>query len=79
MVDINGFSKKPNKFGYDVFFWLFNSETNRVLPLSSILTPDLPSPRYYVCPTKYEAGNEWGIGCTLNALNEPDYFLNLKF
>jgi prepilin-type N-terminal cleavage/methylation domain-containing protein len=77
MVDINGYDKLPNKYGYDTFFWIFNSKTNRIMPLSTKTTTFDATEAYYRCPPS--VGSEAGIGCTLNALSDPNYFSNLEF
>jgi hypothetical protein len=83
MVDINGYNKKPNRFAYDIFFWIFNSDTNRIMPFSTTTSTFLSNySSLYRCP-QYSNDNshngEAGIGCTLYALTDPSYFKNLKY
>ncbi|MBP3924158.1 type II secretion system protein [bacterium] len=80
-VDINGWKKKPNKYGHDMFFWVYNnafgtfralnSENLRALGLNQELI------WYTSCPGNCNSQAEAGIACTPNALADPDYFKKL--
>jgi len=77
-VDINGWKNKPNRYGHDVFFWYYNSETGMLLPIgTNVFTSD--SSRGYnfweECPGHGTA--EQGIACTQKALTDNKYFENL--
>lgn len=66
-VDINGFQKKPNRFGHDVFSFEITNE-GKILPFGGY------SDKY--CKTT-ETGSRNGLGCTYKALTDKDYFNNL--
>jgi type II secretory pathway pseudopilin PulG len=78
MVDINGWKTKPDKYGYDVFFWMYNSKTQSVTLFYKDLLPSnhFERDKWYGCPS---IGAEAGFGCSAQALKDPDYFKNLKF
>ena len=67
-ADLNGINKKPNKLGYDLFaYQLIN---NQLLPMGSEGTD-------YV-GEQYCSKNSYGMSCTQKALEDKDYFKNLK-
>jgi prepilin-type N-terminal cleavage/methylation domain-containing protein len=72
-VDINGYKNKPNKFGYDVFMFVFSNEG--IIPMGgagtlfekeSSVFCDLKEKYYYS-----------GFTCAKKALKDPDYFKNI--
>lgn len=70
-VDVNGISKKPNKWGHDLFtFQLMNN--GKILPMGASGT--IWGNEY--CSTT-SASNINGIGCTYRALTDKDYWKNL--
>lgn len=70
-VDVNGFYKKPNRWGHDLFtFQVMNN--GKLLPMGAQGTTYDNS---YCSPTSTNTSN--GIGCTYKALTEKDYFKNL--
>ena len=84
-IDINGWQKKPNKYGHDLFFWVYNnsqgtfrplnSENLRAIGLNDYLA--FASTFYNSCPGDCTGQSEAGIACTPNALSDPDYFKKL--
>ena len=71
-IDINGWKKKPNMFGKDVFFWYLDPDTNMVKAVGKYA--DLPASYLYTqCPGSTGMA-EAGIGCAAKALYDPKYF-----
>ena len=79
-IDINGWKNKPNRYGKDVFFWFYNSNTGKLIPFGKDTTKLfseelLPEGFFWFanCPGN-KAYSEAGIGCTGDALSDPNYF-----
>ena len=72
-IDVNGFNKKPNRLGHDLF--IFSLDT------SGRLLPGGVEGFYYSKNDEYcslnSTANVNGAGCTYKALYEKDYFKNL--
>lgn len=72
-VDVNGFNKRPNKAGQDLFTFQIDSK-GTLRPMGA------PGTEYYnnenYCSTT-STSNENGLACTYKALTEKDYFKNL--
>jgi len=69
-VDVNGYKKKPNRWGYDLFtFQLMND--GRILPMGAEGTTYTNN----CSATTTKTYN--GISCTYSALTDPDYWKNL--
>lgn len=70
-VDINGYNKKPNRWGHDLFtFEITNS--GKLLPMRAKGT------RYFNSECSNTSSSTTnGIGCTYKALTDKDYFKNL--
>ena len=71
-VDVNGYKKKPNKAGHDLFMFQINNKGNLV-PMGTANT-------YYPSTSLCAEGSnssENGFGCTAKALSDPNYFKNL--
>lgn len=72
-VDVNGLYKKPNRFGHDVFMFQIENKTGKLIPMG------MKGSRYenaaYCSSTS--TNNKNGLGCTLKALTDKDYFKNL--
>ena len=82
LMDINGWQKRPNRYGQDVFFWVFNPDDGRVHPFgnsSANVLPFIASNDYYKYCPGYSSWSEAGIGCTETALSDESYFKRLKF
>lgn len=73
-LDVNGWRNKPNKYGYD--FFVFELEKNGKFTPMGGEDSSFPEERY--CSTASDTGGANGYGCTINALTEPKYFINLK-
>ena len=72
-IDVNGWKKRPNRFGHDFFMFEINQNTGKLLPMgveNSIFPED-----EYCSHTSTSVKN--GLGCTAKALTEKDYFNNL--
>ncbi len=79
-VDINGWKNRPNRYGHDVFFWYYNPDTQMVEPLGEGNKNFSSEDRFdYMnsCASKKTEAHEQGIACTLNAINDKDYFKKL--
>ena len=72
-VDVNGYLKRPNKWGHDLFTFQL-MEDGRLLPMGANGTTYTDDNRY--CSIS-STNSQNGISCTDNALNEKDYFKNL--
>jgi len=72
-ADTNGYEKKPNKTGYDLFFFQMNDD-GYFVPMGADGT-DFPMSQY--C-SKTSTHSRNGMGCTAKALNDANYFKNLK-
>ncbi len=71
-VDINGYVKKPNLWGHDLFtFQLMDNGTIRPMGAAGTATTGAN----YCSKSSTNALN--GIACTYNALTDEDYFKNL--
>lgn len=71
-VDVNGYNKKPNRLGQDLFTFQITKE-GKLLPMGTKGTKY--SDDTYC--SKTSTNNLNGIGCTYKAMTEPDYFKNL--
>ena len=70
-VDVNGYNKKPNRWGHDLF-------TFQVMPNGKLLPMGADGTQFgseYCTETSPNALN--GIGCTYKALTDKNYFKNL--
>lgn len=77
-IDINGWKEKPNRYGQDIFFWYYNSETQMIVPIGEGVFSNGTNNGYNFwekCPGNANA--EQGIACTKKALNDENYFKNL--
>lgn len=71
-VDVNGWNKRPNRWGHDIFMFQLNSN-GKFLPMG-VEGSQWPAETF--C-TASSTSTYNGYGCTAKALNEPDYFKNL--
>ena len=70
-MDINGYTKGPNRWGWDVFTWQYlNGEFKAMGSVGTDYSSD------YCSETSTDRYN--GIGCTTLAKTDPDYFKKLK-
>ena len=73
-VDVNGYNKRPNKLGIDLFMFQINDE-------GTLLPMGVKGTSYYNINDAYcswtSTSNMNGNGCTYKALYEKDYFKNL--
>ena len=74
-VDVNGYRKRPNKLGQDLFTFQITRD-GKLLPMGAQGT------KYYsandVYCSKTTNNNVNGIGCTYKALSDNNYFKNLS-
>ena len=73
-VDVNGYNKRPNLLGHDLFMFMIN-EKGDLLPMG------VSGTKYYdkndaFC-SKTSNSNMNGAGCTYKALSDNNYFKNL--
>lgn len=73
-VDVNGYKKKPNRLGHDLFMFQVDKKGN-LRPMGAAGTDFYDKYDSYCSKTSNNTQN--GIGCTYKALTEPDYFKNL--
>jgi type II secretory pathway pseudopilin PulG len=72
-IDINGWGKKPDRYGKDVFFWVYSSKVDGLIPTGKSANIIATSGYYTKCPGTTNL-SEAGIGCTSTALANKDYF-----
>lgn len=72
-VDVNGYEKKPNRWGHDLFTFQI-MEDGKLLPMGAEGTM-FQEDKGYCSATATNTYN--GIACTYKALTEKDYFRNL--
>lgn len=72
-IDVNGWQKKPNRYGQDFFIFQVSKSTGKLMPMGipgTFFTEDL-----YCSKTSSSPYN--GYGCTSKAMHDPDFFKNL--
>ena len=72
-VDVNGFQRRPNAWGHDLFTFEINDD-GKLVPMGAEGT--YFSNENVYC-SKSSSAAENGIGCTYKALSDPNYFKNL--
>ena len=72
-VDVNGFARKPNAWGHDLFTFEID-DNGKLIPMGAEGTY-FSDENVYCSKTSSAAEN--GIGCTYKALSDPNYFKNL--
>ena len=81
-VDTNGFGKKPNRAGFDLFTFELTTD-GKVLPAGSPGTSfyygsNLPDSHVNnLCSRKYNNNGSNGVACAYKALTDKNYFKNL--
>lgn len=76
-IDVNGYIKRPNKMGYDLFMFQITKD-GRVLPMGANETYwGTKNYRENFC-NKNSTSNQNGFTCAYYALIDNDYFKNLK-
>lgn len=73
-VDVNGYGKRPNRLGQDLFMFEINDK-GALLPMGVAGTFYYGENNEYCNSSSTNSMN--GAGCTYKALNEKDYFNNL--
>ena len=72
VIDVNGWQKRPNKLGHDMF--LFSIGRDGKITAGGADTSFYPKSGYCNSSTTFSSN---GYGCTINAINEKDYFKKL--
>ena len=72
VIDVNGWQKRPNRSGYDLF--LFSIGRDGKITAGGADTSFYPKSGYCNSSTTFSRN---GYGCTINAINEKDYFKKL--
>lgn len=72
-IDVNGWQKRPNKWGHDMFLFQIDS-SGKLLPMGADGTSYLS--KQFCSETSTDTRN--GYGCTVKAVSEQDYFKKLK-
>ena len=73
-VDVNGFKKRPNRVGHDLFMFQIDKK-GKLLPMGAPGTDYYSEDDEYCSTTSVSDMN--GAGCTYKALNEKGYFKRL--
>ena len=73
-VDVNGFKKRPNRVGHDLFMFQID-KNGKLLPMGAPGTDYYSEDDEYCSTTSVSDMN--GAGCTYKALNEKGYFKRL--
>ncbi|MBP3924316.1 type II secretion system protein [bacterium] len=73
-VDVNGYNKRPNRLGQDLFMFRLG-ESGNLLPGGSAGAYGNGTIDAYCSKTSTDPQN--GVGCAIKALSEPDFFKNL--
>lgn len=75
-VDVNGFNKRPNRFGQDLFMFQVDNK-GKLLPMG-LENTEFYSKNDTFCSSSPENSNiNNGAGCTYKALTDKDFFKNL--
>ena len=72
-IDVNGWQKRPNKWGHDMFLFQID-KSGKVFPMGADGTLYLSN--QFFSETSTDTRN--GYGCTVKAVSEQDYFKKLK-
>ena len=77
-VDVNGVSKRPNRWGHDLFTFSIDNETGKLVPngVDGSYVSSARRTSYCNSSSGYSFKDN-GLSCSYYALNEPDYFKNL--
>lgn len=73
-IDVNGYNKRPNRFGQDLFMFQINNE-GQLVPMGAKGTDYYSEKDEYCSNTSKSEAN--GLGCTAKALSDQDFFTNL--
>ena len=72
VIDVNGWQKRPNRLGYDLF--LFSISRDGKVTAGGAENSQFSKNGYCNSSTTFSRN---GYGCTINAINEKDYFKKL--
>lgn len=73
-VDVNGYNKRPNRLGHDLFMFQINND-GHLLPMGAEGTDYYSETDNYCSATTISNMN--GAGCTAKAIYKKDFFKNL--
>ena len=73
-VDVNGYNKRPNRLGHDLFMFQINND-GHLLPMGAEGTDYYSKTDNYCSATTISNMN--GAGCTAKAIYKKDFFKNL--
>ena len=73
-IDVNGYKKRPNRLGQDLFMFQINQE-GKLLPMGANGTSFYNKNDSYCSKTSTNSNN--GAGCTYKALSDPTFWKNL--
>lgn len=72
-IDVNGWKKRPNRFGHDFFMFEINQKTGKLLPMG-VDGSTFPEDEYCSAGSN---DTKNGLGCTARALSDKEYFNKL--
>lgn len=72
VIDVNGWQKRPNKLGHDMFMFQI-TQNGKLLPMGADGT-SYPAEEFCSLTSTSDTN---GYGCTVNAFTDKDYFKNL--
>ena len=73
-VDVNGYNKRPNRLGQDLFMFQIN-EVGKLLPMGAKGTKFYSENDIYCSKASSDKNN--GAGCTYKALSDPTFWKSL--
>ena len=73
-VDVNGFNKKPNRFGQDLFMFQIDDK-GKLLPMGTMGTTFYSATDANCSRTS--TGKMNGAGCTTKALTDENFFKSI--
>ena len=73
-IDVNGYNKKPNRLGQDLFMFQVDKQ-GKLIPMGGIGTTYYSKNDDYC--SKTSTNNMNGAGCTYKALSDPSFWKNL--
>ncbi len=75
-VDVNGFNKRPNRLGQDLFMFQLHKSNGKLLPMGAVDTDYYDKNNKY-CTTTRNGEFMNGAGCTAKALYDKNFWKNL--
>lgn len=76
-IDVNGYNKRPNRLGQDLFmFQIDNNNNGKLLPMGAEGTKFYSETDAYCSKTSTNLNN--GAGCTYKALSDPTFWRSFR-